>query len=71
MTQKEMIETIVSMSNEMQNAFYQNLRNQGITDEEIRVIQSMVFFSKLYSDPTFYKAVCNSMAEQVHAEFTK
>lgn len=71
MRKNELIETIMMMNNEQQNSFYNRLRESGITEDEIRTIQSMVFFTKLYSDPAFYKAVQEEMGKQLYKEFTK
>ena len=71
MTQKEMIETIAQMNNERQNSFYNRLRENGMSEDEIRTIQAVVFYYKLYNDPALYNAVRDEMGRQLYKEFTK
>ena len=68
MTQKEMLETIASLNNEAQNKFYESLRAQGFTEQDIFTIQSMVFYYKMYYNEGFYKAVKDAVCESVTKE---
>jgi hypothetical protein len=71
MAQTEMIETINKMDNEQQNRFYNNLRESGMSDDDIRTIQAAAFFAKLYSNPELYRAVRDEMSRQLYKEFTR
>lgn len=71
MTKTEMIETINKMDNEQQNRFYNNLRENGMSEDDIRTIQAAAFFAKLYSNPELYRAVRDEMGRQLYKEFTR
>lgn len=71
MTKTEMIETINKMTNEQQIRFYDNLRKNGLSEDDIRTIQAMAFFAKLYSCPELYREVRSEMGRQLYKEFTK
>lgn len=71
MTQTDMIEAINKMDNEQQTRFYNNLRENGLSEDEIRTIQAMAFFTKLYNNPELYVAVRDEMGRQLYQEFTK
>ena len=69
MIQKETIKIIANLSNEKQNEFYNNLRNSGFSNEEIKAIQCIVFTYKIYNDQYLYETIVQSMAEQMYVEF--
>ena len=69
MTQKETIKIIANLSNEKQNEFYNDLRNSGFSNEEIKTIQRVVFTYKIYNDHHLYEPIVKSMAEQMYVEF--
>ena len=69
MIQKETIKIIANLSNEKQNEFYNNLRNSGFSNEEIKAIQCIVFTYKIYNDQYLYETIVKSMAEQMYVEF--
>ena len=71
MTQTEMIEAINKMTNEQQNDFYNTLRENGLSEDDIRTIQAAAFFAKLYSCPELYRAVREEMGHRLYEEFTR
>ena len=71
MTPNEIIETINKMNNEQQTQFYNNLRKNGLSEEEILVIQARAFYAKLFGDPELYSAVRAEMAERVYEGIAK
>lgn len=71
MTQKEMIEAINKMTNEQQNDFYNRLRNNGVSENDIQTIQAVAFFNKLHSCPELFREVCDEMGHRLYAEFTR
>jgi hypothetical protein len=71
MTKTDLIETIARMNNEQQTRFYDNLRADGLSEDEILAIQGMVFFTKLYSSPELYREVRDEMGRQLYEEFTR
>lgn len=68
MDQKEIIRSVAYMSNENQVKFYAGLKANGLTDDEIDTIKSMVFYYKLFEDRTLYQAVEKSIGEQIYQE---
>ena len=71
MTQTEMIETINKMTSEQQNSFYNTLRENGLSEDEIRTIQAAAFFAKLYANPELYRQLRDEMGRQLYEEFTR
>lgn len=71
MTKDAMIEAINKMDNEQQNRFYNNLRQIGLSEDDIRTIQAAAFYAKLYSNPEMYRAVRDEMGRQLYKEFTR
>lgn len=71
MTQTEIIETINQLDNEQQNLFYNNLRENGLSEDDVRTIQAAAFFAKLYSSPELYYEVRSEMGRQLYKEFTR
>ena len=71
MTQTELIETINKMDNAQQIQFYNTLRENGLSEDEIRTIQAVAFFTKLYGNPELYRAVRDEMGRQLYKEFTR
>ena len=71
MTKNEIIETINKMDNDQQARFYDNIRQNGMTEDDIRTIQAAAFFAKLYSNPELYRAIREEMGHQLYKEFTR
>lgn len=69
MTQNEFIENVNKMNNEQQKEFYNNLRSNGISEEEILTIQSMAFYAKIFSNPEAYYSVRRELGEMLYKEF--
>ena len=46
-------------------------KNKIFTAEERRVIETQIFFEKMFNDPAFYKAVQTAVGEELYKEFTK
>lgn len=63
--QYEILDTIVQMSEFKQECFYNTLRSNGLTEEDIFTIQSAVFYHKLFTDVDFYNAVKTGITEAV------
>lgn len=70
MNQNEMLAVIAKMDNEAQNNFYNELRNNGFTENDVLVIQEAVFTYKLFMEEGFNQAIKKSMAETLYKEFT-
>ena len=71
MTKTELIETINKMDNEQQNHFYNHLRENGMSEDDIRTIQAAAFFAKIYSHPELYREIRDEMGRQLYKEFTR
>ena len=57
---KELL-NMYSMLNEEQ-------KNKIFTKEQKEVLDKFIFFNKMFNDPSFYKAVCESIGEVVYEE---
>lgn len=66
--EQKIVEMIVFMTVEQQEAFYTTLANQGLTDDEIQVIRNVVFYHKLFTNQNFYQKVRNFVGDQIIAE---
>lgn len=55
---------IADMGNAQQKEFYKALAQNGLSAEDIQTIQRNVFYTKLFTDESFYKA---AMAETMKA----
>ena len=60
---KEMEKYIINMSEEKFEEF-----SKGCTAEQVKTMQAMRFFNKLYNDSAFYKAVETAVGEAVYEE---
>lgn len=60
---KEMEKYIINMSEEQFEEFCKTC-----TAEQVRAMQAMRFFNKLFTDKTFYKAVETAVGEAVYEE---
>jgi hypothetical protein len=60
---REMEKYIINMSEEKFEEFA-----KGFSPEQVKVMQAMRFFNKLYSDKTFYKAVEKAVGEVAYEE---
>lgn len=70
-TPAEIIETINNMSNEQQHLFYESLKENGLTDGDMFIIQAFAFYTKLWSCQEVYNAVKKEMGAQLYKEFTR
>lgn len=70
MKPEELIEIINKMNQEQQNAFYNNLRENGMSEDDIRTIQGAAFYAKLYGNPELYYALRDEMGRQLYERFT-
>lgn len=70
MTSNEMINSIIAMSKDQQTAFYNGLRDSGISENDILTIQKQVFFTKLFNDPIFYEEVKNAVGHMAYEALT-
>ena len=59
---------IALMNEDQQKAFYLDLICQGLTRDEIQVIQNAVFYHKLFTNPDFYQRVQSYIGDQIIAE---
>ena len=66
MTQQDLIDSVVRMTNEEQTVFYDCLRAGGLSEAEVLAIQGVAFFAKLYSDPELYREVRAEMGRQMY-----
>ena len=60
---KEMEKYIINMSEEKFDEF-----SKGFTAEQVKIMQAMRFFNKLYNDSAFYKAVEKAIGEVAYEE---
>lgn len=60
---KYIIETVANLNEEMQNKFYEELKNNGLTNEDVETIQKHVFTYKLFNDKAFYNAAEETVRE--------
>lgn len=65
---EQIIEMIALMNEDQQKAFYLDLIYQGLTRDEIQVIQNAVFYHKLFTNPDFYQRVQSYIGDQIIAE---
>ena len=65
---EQIIEMIAIMNEDQQKAFYIDLIYQGLTRDEIQVIQNAVFYHKLFTNPDFYQRVQSYIGDQIIAE---
>lgn len=68
MTQTEVIEILSNVNTETQESIYNELRNNGLTENDIDTIKSCVFYHKLYNDTYLYNVTVKAMAEEVYNE---
>ena len=59
---------INTLNNNEQNIFYNLLRGNGFSEEDIFAVQSAVFYHKLFTDISFHHAVKNAICEQLKEE---
>ena len=60
---KEMEKYIINMSEEKFEEF-----SKGCTAEQVKIMQAMRFFNKLYNDSAFYKVVEKAIGEVAYDE---
>lgn len=60
---KEMEKYIINMSEEKFEEF-----SKGCTAEQVKTMQAMRFFNKLYNDSAFYKVVEKAIGEVAYEE---
>lgn len=60
---KKMEKYIINMSEKKFEEF-----SKGCTAEQVKTMQAMRFFNKLYTDSAFYKAVETAVAEVAYEE---
>lgn len=70
MTGNDMINSIIAMNKEQQEAFYDSLRESGINDDDILTIQKQVFFTRLFNNTMFYEDVKNAVGNMVYEALT-
>lgn len=70
MTSNDIINSIITMSKDQKEAFYNALRASGISDNEISIIQNQVFFTTLFNDPMFYEDVKSAAAHMIYEALT-
>lgn len=62
------IDTLKKMDESEREKAYIEMKNKGLNENDITAIRSMLFFTKLFTDTSFYKSVETAVIESLFNE---